>query len=226
MSRRLIALAAAAAMLVAGCATDESYLRAQADAAIADGNARVAEAQAKAEEARAVIAVAGKLDAGGAAAYVLGMTLKGAAGAQRTAPVTVQRPRDALDYIHAATGVVSALGTIAVPIVTVKEAGKTQRAGFERDMGVENARQAGESHRIGSVAQIARDVAASRPSVTNTYTVGGDGVIGDGTYTVSTTTTTNRHCQGGTAAPGGAGGQGTTAGGSGASGGSAPGGSC
>jgi hypothetical protein len=202
-------------LLLAGCATtDQAYLKAQADAAVAAGNARVA-------EANAVIALAAKIDAGGASAYLTATALKGLSSSQQ---VQVHRPRDFLDYFAAITNAVGVLGNVAIPIVTVKEAGKTSRAGFERDLGVEQARQVGESHRITSVAQIARDVAAAAPTVNNSYTLSGTGVIGDGTYNV--TTTTNRNCNGGSAAPGGNGGQGTTAGGSGASGGSAAGGNC
>jgi hypothetical protein len=219
----LVMGAAFAALFISGCASDQAYLKAQADAAVANGQARVAEAHAEAERARAVIALASKIDAGGASAYLTATALKGLT-APREAPVQVARPRDFLDYLSAFTNAVGVLGNVAIPIVTVKEAGKTSRAGFERDLGVERARQVGESHRIDSVAGIASAVAAAAPTVNNSYTLSGTGVIGDGTYAV--TTTTNRNCNGGQAAPGGNGGQGTTAGGSGASGGSAPGGSC
>lgn len=224
MTKRILAIgAAAAALFISGCAGDQAFHKAQAEAAVANGNARVAEANAKAEEARAVIAIAPKIDAGGAAAYLMATALKGMGASSAPQPVTVQRSRDFIDYLNAFTHTVGVLGQVAIPIVTVKESGKTSRAGFERDLGVEQARQLGETARVTSISQIARDVAASRPSVTNTYTVGGDGVIGDGTFTVTTTTT--RNCNGGTSAAGGAGG-GTIAGGDGGTGGSSPGGNC
>lgn len=225
--KRILILAgavAAAASLLTGCASDQAYLKAQADAAVADGNARVAEANARAEEARAVIALSAKVDAGGAAGYLIASKLGGLSSRSERTAVAVARPRDWLDYLNGVTSAVATLGNIAVPIVTMKEAGKTSRAGFDRDVRVEEARQGGETSRITSVAQIARDVAANQPtpSITN-YTLSGNGVIGNGTYTVTTnTTTTNRNCQGGTGAAGG----GTDTAGPGGTGGSGQGGTC
>lgn len=217
----------AAALLLAACASDKDFLRAQADAAVAAGNARVAEAQAAAEQARAVQALAPKIDAGGASAYLVATALKGLTSPASTpsAPA-VQRPRDFLDYLAGFAGLVGAVANIAVPIVTVKEGGKTARAGYERDLGVEQARQLGETSRTQAISQIARDVAANTPQPN--ITLSGTGVIGSGSYTGPVTTTTTTNCNGGTAAPGGNGGNGagTGAGGTGAPGGSAAGGDC
>jgi hypothetical protein len=221
----LVALTVAAVTLT-GCASDQAYLKAQADAAIADGNARVAEASARAEEARAVIALAPRIDAGGAAGYLMVKELKSALGSGGAHPVAaVQRPRDFLDYFQAFTQAAAVLGNIAVPLVTVKEAGKTSRAGFDRDIHVEQARQVGETSRIGSVAQIARDVAANQPTPSITNNIGGNGVIGSGTYTAPTTTTnttTTRTCNGGSGAAGGT----SDTGGQAGAGGSGQGGTC
>jgi hypothetical protein len=223
MKRVMILGAALAALALSSCAND-AYLKAQADAAVADGNARVAEAQARAEEARAVIALSAKVDAGGAAAYLVTGKLATAlgSGGGTTRVAAVQRPRDWLDYFQAFTSAVGTIGNIAVPIITVRESGKTSRAGFDRDVRVEEARQTGETGRIQSVAQIARDVVTNRPdpSVTNNYTLSGNGVIGNGTYNAPTTTT--RNCPGGSGAAGGT----TDAAGQGGTGGSGQGGTC
>lgn len=231
MKRAIFFAAVAAAVFISGCAGEKEFLKAQADSITAQSNARVAEAQQKSEEARAVIAVAAKLDAGGAAAYVLGLAFKGVGNQAPVAAVTVQRPRDWLDYMNGLTAAVGAIGNIATPIVLSREAGKTARAGFDRDVRVEEARQGGESSRVTSVAQIARDVAANQPTPSNTtttYTLSGTGVLGSGTYTGPVSTTTTRTCSGGTGASGGAGGAAgpTAPGGGGAAGGAAPGGSC
>ena len=216
LKRVLFYFAAAIAVLLAGCANDQAFLKAQADAATAASQARVAEAQAAAEEAKAVQRLADKIDAGGASAYLLAKALKGIA-APAPQPVAIQRPRDWLDYLDGVTRFVGTAGNIAVPIVTVRESNKTARAGYDRDVRVEEARQAGESARIATVGQIASDVASRPPNVTNTYTMNGQGVLGSGTYTGPVTT--NRDCSGGSAGNGG----GTTTG---AAGGPANGGSC
>lgn len=229
MKRTIAIIAAGLAVLaLAACSSDQALLKAQADAAVADGNARVAEAQARAEEARAVIALAPKIDAGGASAYLIAKAV-GGVQAPRTQPVTIQRPRDWLDYLQGVTGVVSALGNIAVPIVTVKENGRTQRELYARDVSIEQARQSGETWRIATVAQIASDVAAGRPNTT--INVGRDATLGGSQ--ANDNSATDRHdahtCNGGAGAPGGAGGGGgaaTGAGGDGATSTAGPGGTC
>lgn len=228
MRKVLIIGAVAIAALAAGCAGDKEYIKAQAEAITAQSNARVEEARAKSEEARAVIAVAGKLDAGGAAAYVLGLAFKDRGGASSSPAVAqVQRPRDFLDYLQGFSSAVGALGNVAVPIITVRENGKTQRELYRTNIAIEQARQSGETGRVQSVAQIASEVAANTPQPS--ITLSGTGVIGAGTYTGPVTTT--RTCNGGAGAAGGAGGAGggtTTgaAGGQAGAGGSAQGGSC
>lgn len=236
--KRLVALIAAASVAVftSGCASDKEYLKAQADAATVAGNARVAEAQAKSDEAKAVIAVSTKLDAGGAAAYVLGLAFKGMGANQGPAPVTVQRPRDWLDYLEGGARAFSGIAGALTPWGLAIEQRRTTTAGYARDVQIEVARQGGESTRIGSVAQIARDVAASRPNTTTTISIGRDGTLGGSQS--NDNSVVDRHdahnCNGGAAATGGSGGAaaaGTATapggpGGSGAAGGSAPGGNC
>jgi hypothetical protein len=190
MKRITLILATVALTVLAGCGTDKAFIQAQSDAAMAASKARVAEAEAEVERARAVQAIAPKIDAGGASAYLIATALKGLTVPQQAQAPAVQRPRDFLDYLSAFTGVVGALGNVAVPIITVKEGGKTSRAGFERDLGVERARQVGETARVQSVAQIARDVAAATPQPN--ITLSGTGVIGGGSYAVTTTTTTHK----------------------------------
>jgi hypothetical protein len=224
--------AAAAAVFISGCAGDKEFLKAQAEAAIAAGNARVAEAQAAAEEARAVQALAGKLDATGASNYLLAKAIKGLPGAQASTQVSaaIQRPPGFLEAFQEARSWIRDVGGLAVPWMQIRETSRTARAGYDRDVRLEEVRQGGESSRIQSVSQIAREVASGqRPNVTiNTNTFGGDGVIGGGNQannrsTNNTTTTTN--CNGGSGAPGGGAGTGPTAGPGGA-GGNAPGGNC
>lgn len=219
-------VATVAAALLAGCASDQAYLKAQADAAVAAGNARVAEAQAAAEEARAVIALSAKIDAGGATAYLVAKAMKGVAAPQ-VVSAPIRRPRDFLDYLQAFTATVSAVGNIAVPIVSVRENGRTQRELYATNVQIEQARQTGESGRFQSVADIAAQVAAAQPQPNITYTLSGTGVIGNGAYTGPVT----RTCNGGTGSGSGPGGPGGgtisgAAGGTSGPGGGAPGGSC
>lgn len=164
-----------AALALAGCATTtDPYIEAQKAALVREGDARVAEAQA-------IAAIAGKLDAGGAAAYAVMVAMRGAQAGHQ--PVRVERPRDWLDYANGVAGIIGSLGQVAVPIITVREAGKTSRAGFARDVAVEEARQSGESARIQSIGAIATSVAtAPRPPTTSiTVTAGGDAVVQGGT---------------------------------------------
>lgn len=181
MNKILLMLAAAlAAAMLSGCATSNTaYIEAQKAALVRDSDARVA-------EATAIVAVAGKLDAGGASAYLVAVAMRGTAGSAASRPA-IERPRDWLDYLTGVTGAVGGLardlGAIAVPIVTVREAGKTQRAGFDRDVQVEQSRQVGETARIATVGQIATSVATAPrpPSTVVTVTAGGDSIVGGGT---------------------------------------------
>jgi ABC-type amino acid transport substrate-binding protein len=172
--KKLFAAALAALALVGCASTQNAYIEAQKAALVREGDARVA-------EANAIAAVAGKLDAGGAAAYAVTVALRGVSSSQVRAPI--ERPRDWLDYLNGVTSAVATIGNIAVPIISVREAGKTQRAGFDRDVAVESARQGGESARIATVGQIAAAVGtAPRPPTTViTVNAGGDSIVGGGT---------------------------------------------
>lgn len=220
-----IALATVALAALVGCAGDKEFLKAQADSITAQSNARVAEAQQKSDEARAVIAVAPKLDAGGAAAYVLGLAFKGIGGVtqQAQAQIEVKRPRDWLDYLEGGSRVFGNVMSGVTPLAGILEQGRSTRASYQRDVSVAQVQQAGETARIQSVAAIGAAVASSQPqaNVTTTTTLSGTGVLGSGTYTGPVSTTTNHNCPGGSGA---AGGNGTT--GSAGTGGSAAGGTC
>jgi len=208
MIRLLIFLAAALAL--AGCATTpDPYLEAQRAALVREGDARVAEAQA-------IAAIAGKLDAGGAAAYAVAVAMRGAQAGHQ--PVRVERPRDWMDALQAVSGFVGAIGNVAVPIVSIRANRDTAIAGYNRDVRVEEARQAGETSRVQSVGAIATSVAtAPRPPTTSiTVTAGGDSVVQGGTIDRrNCPTTAGPGAPGGTAtvtgtpttgSPGGAGG--------------------
>lgn len=224
MKRLLLIAAAAAAVFISGCGNDKALLKAQADVATAQSNARVEEAKAEQERARAVIAVSSKLDAGGAAAYVLGITIgKNIGSAPQLVQQQVQRPRDWLDYITGTAQAFSSVATALTPLGLGIVNAQTTRASYQRDVSLEQARQGGESSRIQSVGSIAIEVARNQPQANitnNTTTLSGTGVIGSGTYTGPVTTTTTTHtCPGGTSTAG----NGTTTGGT---SGSAQGGTC
>src|SRR5205085_2830322 len=143
---------------------------------------RVAEATAAAEEARAIQKLADKVDAGGAAAYLVAKALKGlgGAGAAASTSTLIQRPPGLLEASQEARAWIRDAGGLLLPAYQIREQGKTTRAGYDRDVRVEDSRQGGETSRIQSVAGIAAAVAANQPSpnVTTTYTPSGAGVIG------------------------------------------------
>lgn len=214
-----------AAVSLAGCAGDTALAKAQADAAVAQGNARVAEAQAKAEEAKAVQALATKVDAGGATAYLVATALKGLAQ-PAPAPVIAQAPQSMLAAAFNAVLQVADIGLRAYGI----------KAGRDVSIASTNAQRDTAIASYGAFTtmggQIATAGTAGYPYVQSpqaNVTLSGTGVIGSGTYTgpvsTTTTTTTSRNCAGGSGAQGGNG-AGTTTGGAGGPGGGATGGSC
>lgn len=163
-----------AALALAGCATTtDPYIEAQKAALVREGDARVAEAQA-------IAAIAGKLDAGGAAAYAVMVAMRGAQAGHQS--VRVERPRDWMDALQAVSGFIGAVGNVAVPIVSIRSSRDTAIAGYNRDIRLEEARQSGESARIQSIGAIATSVAtAPRPPTTSiTVTAGGDAVVQGG----------------------------------------------
>lgn len=220
MIRRALAIAAAAAaVFISGCATDPAVAKAQADAQVMAGQVRVAEANRDAEEARAVQALAAKVDSGGAAAYLIAKAMKGLS----TAPVqVVQREPESL--LGLAWRSLLQVADIALRGYGIRTNRDVSLAATSANRDVSLASYA-------TFAQMGSQIAAAgiagypfiqtpQPNVT----LSGTGVIGSGTYTgpVTTTTTTTRNCNGGTAAPGGN--SGTT--GQAGSGGGAPGGTC
>jgi hypothetical protein len=223
--------AALAALFISGCAHDNELAKAQADANVAQANARVAEATASAEESRAVTALAAKIDAGGASAYLIAKALKGI-GVQSQA-VQVSQPQSIAGMAWQALLQLTDLGLRAYGIKAVRDTNITQ-SNNNRDVALST--NATFSAGMGAIAQAGAAgypyIQAPQPNITQTLS--GTGVLGSGSYTapVTTTTTTTRNCNGGNAAAGGAGGAGaagTTSGGAGGlagSGGSASGGQC
>lgn len=215
--------AAVAALLISGCATvDKDVAKAQADAQVQAGKARVAEAEASAEESRAVIALAAKIDAGGASAYLVAKALKGL-GAQPQQVVQVSQPQSLWGLawqsaLQVADIVMRGYGIKAtrdVGIVQSNNQAATTIASYgafgQMGQSIERAGTAGYPY-----------VQAPQPNITQTLS--GTGVLGSGSYVGPVTTT--RTCNGGVGAAGGTGGTGTTTGGAGAPGGTANGGQC
>jgi hypothetical protein len=224
--KALFALAGVLALVsLAGCAGDSALAKANADAAVAQGNARVAEAQAKAEEAKAVQALASKVDAGGATAYLVATALKGLAQ-PAPAQIVTQAPQNPIAAVFSAVLQVADLGLRAYGI----------KAGRDVSIASTNAQRDTAIASYGAFTSMGGQIAtagtagypyvqAPQPNIT----LSGTGVIGSGVYTGpvsnTTNTTTNRNCAGGTGAQGGNG-AGTTTGGAGGTGGGATGGSC
>lgn len=205
-----------------GCAGDKDLLKAQADAAVAAGNARVAEAQASAEESKAVQRLADKIDAGGATAYLVAKALKGLAGPAPAPQVVVQQPSNP---IAAAFSVLLQVADVGLRAYGIK-------AGRDASIASTNAQRDTAIASYGAFTSMGTSIAtagvAGYPYVQApqaNQTLSGNGVIGSGTYTGPVTTTTTRNCNGGSAAAGGNGG-GTTSGGAAGAGGSANGGNC
>lgn len=165
------AILAIAALALAGCASQSAFVEAQKAALVRESDARVAEAQA-------IAAVAGKLDAGGAAAYAVMVAMRGAG--QGAYQARVERPRDFLDYLAGVSQAIGIIGNVAVPIITVRESGKTSRAGFDRDVRVEEARQTGETGRVTAIGTAMANLGL-RPTTSITVTAGGDSLVGSGT---------------------------------------------
>lgn len=198
MMRRLY-LWALAALLLAGCASNEAYIQAQKDAMMREADARVAEAQAMA-------AIAPRLDAGGAAAYMALVARGGGPGGNR---VVIERPRDWLDYLDGVGRFVANVGAVAVPIVQIRESNQTIRAGYDRDIGIATVNQAGETSRTQAWASTTTAIALKPivPSTQITVNAGGDSVVGGGTIDRRNCPTTA-----GAGAPGGSGGSGGSGG--------------
>lgn len=143
-----LAIAALAAFL-SGCAGN-AYIEAQKLAIQADGNVRVAQAQESAARWNAVAIASAKLDASGAAAVASGAQWSEAMGRVargQERPLTIERPRDALDYIEGFTRLIGVGGNVAVAFANIRENGKTQRASYDRDVRLEEQRQTGETLR-------------------------------------------------------------------------------
>ena len=174
MKKTLLLLLTAALALVGGCATNQAaYVEAQKAALVRESDARVAEAQA-------IAAIAPKLDAGGASAYAVMVAMRGAQGVAYAAKV--DRPRDWIDGLQAVTGFVGVLGNVAVPIASIKANRDIAMAGYNRDVGIAQVTQAGETARMQTVANIATSIGtAPRPPTTSiTVNAGGDSVVGSG----------------------------------------------
>lgn len=173
--RKALHAAILAAVTLAGCAsTQDAYIEAQKAALVREGDARVAEAQA-------IAAVAVKLDAGGAAAYAVMVANRGAM--QGAYQARVERPRDWLDYLEGVARSVSYVANAWTPIASIRASRDVQIAGFNRDIGMAQVQQLGETARIQSVAGIATSIgtAPQPPTTSITVTAGGDSVVGSGT---------------------------------------------
>lgn len=226
MTKRILAIAAAAAaVFLSACATDPAVEKARADAMVMAGNVRVAEATAAAEEARAVQALAAKVDAGGASAYLVAKALKGLGAPQAPQVVQVQQPQSLFGLAWQSL----------LQVADIALRGYGIKAG--RDVGIvqSNNQAATSIASYGAFTTMGGHIAtagvagypyvqAPAPNITNTLS--GTGVLGSGSYVGPVTTTTTRNCAGGQGAAGGAGGTGTDTGGAGAAGGSGQGGSC
>lgn len=218
--KRKLFLVAAALLVLGGCATNE-VKKAEADAVVAMGNARVAEAQAAAEEAKAVQLLASKIDAGGASAYLIAKAMKGLGGGAAPQQVAAQ-PQNLWGMAFNALLAVADRGLQFWGIKAGRDVAIAQ-SNNSRDVAM-STNQAF----LGMGSSIERAGIAGYPFVQapgaitntnhNTWTLSGTGVLGNGTYQAPVT---NTNCNGGTAAPGGSG----TTGGAGP-GGSAPGGTC
>lgn len=181
-----VMMVAVVAAMLGGCATDKARLqvvqdtndrierakKAESDADVALGNALKEVATTKPEVA--AIAISN---------VMLARSLRGGSGAGSAQPfVMPERPRDFLDYVEAGTRLLGAAGAIAVPIVTVRETGQTQRYLAEQNVNLEAQRQSGDTARFvaatGALERLGTAGAtANRGSSTvnnTTNTAGGD----------------------------------------------------
>lgn len=220
MKRLLILAAALAALLLSGCGTTAEERRAASDHQAALINLRTVEAAARLEEAKAEAELAKKVDAGGAAAYLMAKALKGAAPTQ-AAPAP-QQPHSIAGMAWQALLQVADIALKGWGIKVNRDV-SLRTSDNNRDVALASYATfatMGGAIRDAGVAGYPY-VQAPPPNITNTYTLSGTGVLGNGTYTGPVTTTTTTNCNGGAAAPGGN--SGTTGAGS---GGGAPGGNC
>lgn len=219
----MLLTAAFAAVFLSACPSNDALVRAQADAAIAAGNARVEEAKAATQEAIAVQKLADKIDATGASNYLLVKALKGL-GLGQPAPqqVVVQQPQSLFGLAWQALLQVADIGLRGYGIKAGRDVAITQ-SNNATALGISTngtfASMGGSIERAG----IAGYPYVQAPAANITNTLSGTGVLGSGSYaapvTTTTTTTTTRNCQGGSGAPGGGGTTGAAGSGGGAQGG-------
>ncbi len=203
------------AVAVGGCATPEEKV-ADANIQISANNAKTAQAQADKAEADAVVAVAGKLDAGGASAYLVAKALKGL-GIGQQQQVIQQAPQSIWGTAWTALLQLTDVGLRAYGI---KVGGDVARNNSDNNRITSLGAYSAFTQMGGSIASAGTAgypyVQAPGATTNTTTTLSGTGVLGSGTY--NGPITTNRNCPGGTA-----GNSGGTAGGP---GGPATGGTC
>lgn len=211
--------------ILGGCATgaDPNYLaRLEAQSSVEKLRAQADLERAKADTARMValqkIGESGDTQAKQFAAFAL--ALGGNHGGGQTVNVPVQMPEPPVQAHDTALKWAS----IIVPSATAVASGYFgYKLGVAQSNNNANATIAG-YNTFGSIANggftalstTAGRIQAPQPNIS----IGGNGVIGAGTYTSTlNTNSNNRNCVGGNGANGGPGGNGTTAGGPGAAGG-------
>jgi hypothetical protein len=217
----LAALIGVAMFALSACSSNTELVRAQVQASEAQSLARIEEAKAAAAEAQAVKALADRIDAGGASAYLIAKAMKGIA--QPVHQVQVAQPRSTVETIF---GAVLQVADVALRAYGIKSGADMAIAATNATRDTSIASYGAFTTMGGHIATAGTAgypyVQAPAPNVT----LSGTGVIGAGTYTgpvtTTNTTTTTRTCSGGTAGQGAAGG-GVSGGGA---GGSAPGGTC
>lgn len=223
--KRILAVSLAA-LALAGCATDghmeiaKALVEQQGKLDVEREKTRQLQAQADTARAKAIEVGMGK----GEIAATVGVAMlagadmvKSAAGSGKSEsksdvnPMLLalsKPPEDWLDksarLFRTFTGGVAELAAAANPIMIARENGKSQRAGFDRDVRIEEARQGGETSRViayaGTNAQVMTALANRAPTntITTTTTISGNrDVANDG----STLTHTDCTSTGGGAAP-------------------------
>lgn len=215
--RVALAIAALAMLVMAGgCATTNETRKAEADAQVAVGNARVAEAQAAAKQAEADKVLYDKLDATGAGYALLVRQLKGLGLGAPQQQIVQTQPASVWGLAWQAAIGVADVALRAYGIKATRDVGITN-SNNQRDIAVStNNAFLGMGHEIGA-AGIAGYPYIQAPgaitTTTTTNTLSGTGVLGTGTYTGPVTTSHNcasgNGAAGGTGSPGGSGGAST-----------------
>jgi len=219
--------AAIAALFVSGCAKDQVTVQpgpsAGAESAII--NLRTLEATARIREAEAEKELASKLDAGGAAAALMARYL----GKAAPAPAQVVQPQQPQSVLGAAWHAILQVADVALRGYGIKTNRDVAIRTSDNNRDVTLAGYSAFTTLGGHIrdAGIAGYPYVQAPGAVTSNTIGGDGVIGAGTFTgavtnTTTTTTTTRNCNGGSGAPGSVTGTTTPS----ATGGAAPGGNC